>query len=212
MQKFFLFVILALLGSIGMVLYADYTISKSTQDKLYTSVEAIPYHKVGMVLGTAKLLASGRENPYFTYRINAMEHLYKQKKISYIVVSGDNSSAGYNEPEDMKVSLMERGIPEEVIYLDYAGFRTFDSVFRMNAIFSEDSFVIVSQAFHNERAIYIGSYLGLDVVGFNAVDVSKSFGYKTMLREKLARVKVFLDRIVNIQPKFLGDKIQIGSE
>ena len=128
------------------------------------------------------------------------------------MVSGDNSRVGYNEPEDMKVALMERGVPEAAIYLDYAGFRTLDSMVRMREIFKTTSFIVISQAFHNERAVYIGNHFGLDVIGFNAQDVSKAFGIKTMLREKLARVKVFVDILFNQQPKFLGKQITIGLE
>jgi vancomycin permeability regulator SanA len=100
-------------------------------------------------------------------------------------------------------------IPENVIYLDYAGFRTWDSVVRMKEIFLQSNFTIISQRFHNERAVYLVRRYGLKVVGFNAKDVEKYYGIKTNQREKFARVKVFIDFLTNKQPKFLGEKIEI---
>lgn len=126
-----------------------------------------------------------------------------------VVISGDNSRKGYNEPEDMKSELMLRGIPEDKIYLDYAGFRTLDSVVRMEKIFGQKSFTIISQKFHNQRAIYIAHAKGLQVVGYNAEDVNAYSGFKTQLREKFARVKLFLDLWTGKNPKFLGEPVII---
>ena len=133
--------------------------------------------------------------------------LYQAGKISYIVVSGDNSRKTYDEPTQMKADLVLGGVPEEVIFLDYAGFRTWDSVVRIKEIFSQDDFTIISQRFHNERAVYLARRYGLNAVAFNAKDVGK---FKTNFREKLARVKVFVDLLTNKKPRFLGEKIEIN--
>jgi SanA protein len=109
----------------------------------------------------------------------------------------------------MKDELIKRGIPENKIYLDYAGFRTYDSVYRMKEIFGQNRFTIISQGFHNQRAVYIASALHLDAVGFNAKDVNAYNGFKTKVREKLARVKVIIDFALKTKPKFLGEKIII---
>ncbi len=135
--------------------------------------------------------------------------LYHAGKIQNIVISGDNSQKDYNEPQDMMDALVAAGIPANRIYLDFAGFRTFDSVFRMNVIFGQSSFTIISQEFHNLRAIYIARALGLNASGYNAKDVDAYNGFKTQVREKFARVKVLLDIWVGKQPKFLGQKIVI---
>jgi len=135
--------------------------------------------------------------------------LYKAGKISFIVVSGDNSRKTYDEPTQMKADLVLGGVPEEVIFLDYAGFRTWDSVVRIKEIFSQDDFTIISQRFHNERAIYLAQRHGINAVAFNAKDVNKYYGLKTNIREKLARVKVFVDLLTNKKPRFLGEKIEI---
>lgn len=200
-----IFVIVPILA----VIAADYTIQKSTDAFVYNDVNVIPYHKTGLLLGTAKHVKSGNINHYYQNRITAAAALYKAKKIDFIVISGDNSKDSYNEPEDMKNDLVQRGVPADKIYLDYAGFRTYDSVVRMNKIFGQSSFTVISQEFHNRRAIYLAQQKGLEAVGFNADDVSVAYGFKTQVREKLARVDVFFDLLNRTEPKFLGDPIEI---
>jgi SanA protein len=205
-----LLVALAILSTVIIAVFCanHYVISK-TNGFTYKDVANIPFNKVGLLLGTSKLLSNGRPNQYFVYRINAAAELYKAKKIKAIVISGDNGHKDYNEPEDMKQELIKQGIPETQIYLDYAGFRTLDSVIRMNRIFGQQSFTVISQEFHNRRAIYIAHANGLHAIGYNARDVSAYNGFKTQLREKFARVKLFLDLWSNKSPKFLGEKIDI---
>src|SRR5690606_3791527 len=130
-------------------------------------------------------LKSGFVNRYYQYRIDAAVALYKAGKVDYFIVSGDNGTKDYNEPEDMKNDLIAHGIPEERIYLDFAGFRTLDSVVRMEKIFGQRSFTVVSQEFHNRRAIYLAQRQGYDAVGLNARDVTAGYGFRTQVREKL---------------------------
>lgn len=195
--------------SVALILIADFRINKATSDKVYNKVTDIPYHRVGLLLGTSKYLDSGRPNLYFKYRIDAAVELYKAHKVDFFVISGDNSKKDYNEPEDMKNELIKQSVPPEKIYLDYAGFRTYDSVIRLDKIFGQQSFTIISQEFHNRRAIYIATSLGLESTGYNARDVDKYNGFKTKLREKLARVKVFLDLVFGKEPKFLGERVEV---
>ena len=201
-------IIVVFLSVISFVI-ADTRIKSASKNYLYSDLTEIPYNKVGLVLGTAKVLQNGQVNLYYQYRIDAVVALYQAGKISYIVVSGDNSRKTYDEPTQMKADLVLAGIPEEVIFLDYAGFRTWDSVVRIKEIFSQDDFTIISQRFHNERAVYLAKKYGLNAVAFNAKDVSKYYGFKTNFREKLARVKVFIDLLTNKKPRFLGEKIEI---
>ena len=191
------------------IIFADNIIKLASKNFLYTDIVKIPENKAGLVLGTSKYLSKGQINFYYQYRIDATVELYKAGKIKHIVVSGDNSRKTYDEPTQMKADLIAAGVPANVIYLDYAGFRTWDSVVRMKEIFSQDSFTIISQRFHNERAIYLAHRYKLNVIAFNAKDVDKYFGFKTNQREKFARVKVFVDFFTNKQPKFLGKKIEI---
>ena len=200
-----------LLGIIGLasILGIDKWVQHTASKEIFSTIEDIPNNKVGLLLGTRKTLASGYPNLYYTFRIEAAEKLFKSGKIKYILISGDNSRKEYDEPTDMQDDLVARGIPLDKIYLDYAGFRTLDSVVRANKIFGQKKLTIISQPFHNERAIFISNQKGIESIGFNAKDVSTRYGLKTRLREKLARVKMLLDIAFGVKPKFLGEKIEI---
>lgn len=202
-------ILILIILSLVSILWANSTINKETESKIYSNTDSIPENQVGLLLGTSKFLRNGNSNQYFENRILATIQLYKAGKIKKVVISGDNGKKDYNEPEDMKNELIKRGIPEDRIYLDFAGFRTYDSVFRMKEIFGQERFTIISQEFHNQRALYIASALKLNAIGFNAKDVNAYNGFKTKIREKLARVKMFIDLIFDKKPKFLGDKIEI---
>ena len=195
--------------SLAAILLANNHINHQTQGLVYSSTESILKNKTGLLLGTSKYLKSGKLNQYFEYRILAAEALYKAGKVDYIVISGDNSRKDYNEPQDMKDELVMRGIPEQRLILDYAGFRTFDSIYRMKEIFGQNQFTVISQQFHNQRAVYIAKALNINAVGYNAKDVDAYNGFKTKVREKFARVKVILDLLVSKKPKYLGEKIRI---
>ena len=195
-----------------LILFCNWKIEQTCKTSLYSNLKQVPANKVGLVLGTSKWLRDGRPNLYFKYRIQAAYALYKAGKIKYILVSGDNGFESYNEPREMHNALVKLGVPSEAIVLDYAGFRTLDSVVRCKKVFGQQNVTIISQPFHNKRALYIASNYGMKAIGFNARDVNLYTGFKTQLREKLARVKVFIDLyLINKQPKFLGDKIEIGA-
>jgi SanA protein len=203
-----IFSLLVLFLFIGIYL-CNKAIDKASEGRLYTDTATIPYNKIGLLLGTSKYLPSGYKNRYYQYRIDAAVKLYKAGKIKYLVVSGDNGRKDYNEPEEMRSDLVASGIDSSHIYLDYAGFRTFDSMVRLKEIFGQDSATIISQPFHNERAIYIASKEGIAAIGFNAQDVNANAGFKVQVREKFARTKVFLDYLFGKKPKFLGGKVII---
>lgn len=210
MKKVGIIFISILLIAAFIIWLADHKIDTAAKDRVYSDIKKIPHRKVGLLLGTSKYLANRQENPYFTYRINAAVALFNRKKIDFILVSGDNRHISYNEPRDMRNALIKRGIPADKIYLDYAGLRTLDSVIRANKIFGQQSFTVISQEFHNKRAIYIGKSKGLNLIGYNAKDVTGENSIKTNIREKFARVKVFLDILTNKKPKFLGEDIIIN--
>lgn len=191
------------------IFYANWKIPHESRKYIYDNTDSIPEHNVALILGTSRYIGS-RPNLYFTYRIKAAEELYNTGKIDAFVVSGDNKHISYNEPRDMRKALIEVGVPDSIIYSDYAGFRTLDSVVRMNKVFGQKSYIIVSQEFHNERAIYIARHHGIDAYGYNAKDLNLNrSSYKTKIRELFARVKVFVDILVGKKPKFLGEPIDI---
>ncbi len=188
----------------------DYWVRSATRHLVYDTAQHIPHNKVGLVLGTSKYLSSGEDNLYYTNRMRAAWKLFASGKIDYVLVSGDNAHKSYNEPQTMRNDLVELGIPKDRIYLDFAGFRTLDSVVRCKAIFGQDSITVISQQFHNQRAIYLAQNHGIAAVGFNAKDVNVYAGFKTQVREKLARVKMVLDLLIGKEPKFYGEPIKIG--
>lgn len=192
-----------------LVVISNYIIEKQTEKLTFSNTTDIKKNRVGLVLGTSKLLSNGSINLYFKYRIDATIKLYKNKKIDFILISGDNGNKTYDEPTDFKEELISKGIPEEKIFLDYAGFRTLDSVVRAKKIFGQESITIISQQFHNQRAIYLAKHHNINAIGFNAKDVSARYGIKVKAREYLARTKVFVDILLGIKPKFLGKQIEI---
>ncbi|WP_196884969.1 vancomycin high temperature exclusion protein [Aureivirga sp. CE67] len=208
-KKYFKYFFLVSVLTAVSVLGIYYFVENQTKDRIYTSTTKIPKNKVGVVLGTGKFTSRGHVNLFYKYRIEATLKLYKAGKIEYVLVSGDNSRKDYDEPSLMKEDLVKGGIPENKIFLDYAGFRTLDSVVRANKVFGQDSFTIISQKFHNERAVFIAENKNLNVVGFNAREVSSRYSIKTVIREYFARTKMVLDLTFNVQPKFLGDPIKI---
>ncbi len=192
------------------IVYSNYHIRRVSADRMYADPEALPINKVGLILGTSKYLSAGGINPYFRYRIDAAVMLYEAGKVEYLLASGDNAKQSYNEPRHIHRELLDHGIPENRIYLDYAGFRTLDSVVRCKEVFGQDSVTVISQRFHNERAVFIADHYGLEAVGFTARGVSGSRGLKVMVREVFARVKAMFDiYLFRTKPKFLGEKISI---
>lgn len=205
-------VLMTVMIFIVVIICCNWYVAYRTASFTTNSIENLPDYGTALVLGTSKLLANGVPNPYFSYRIQSAAKLYKAQKVKYFILSGDNSRGTYNEPQDMKNALVSEGVPPSAIFLDYAGFRTLDSVVRSNKIFGQNRLIIISQKFHTERAVYIAQHLGLETYGFNAQDVNGDLGAKTYAREWLARVKLFIDLYVtHAKPKFLGEKIILPS-
>ena len=190
----------------------DRYINYSTQSAIYTEVKKVPHRRAALVLGTAKYIAKGKKNYFYVYRIRAASALWKAGKVDAIVVSGDNASKYYNETVRMQKDLIKSGVPKKYIALDHAGFRTLDSVVRAEALFDLKEYIIVSQKFHLERALYIAKEKGQDVIGFAAKDIPGTKAARRMMwREYFARVKAFLDvNILNTQPIFFGDKVKVN--
>ncbi len=200
--------LLLFVASVIAIWFSNRAVENNAEGKTYTNLNEIPYNKVALVLGTTRNIGQ-RINLYYQYRIDAAADLFLSGKVDFLLISGDNSRKNYDEPTLMKKDLMLKGVPESRIYLDYAGFRTYDSVIRAKEIFGQESITVVSQKFHNERAIYTAEKKDIRAVGYNAKDVNKYYGAKTMIREKLARVKLVLDLLFGKNPKFLGEKIEI---
>lgn len=180
----------------------------NTKKQIFNDIKLLPNNNVGLVLGTVKNASNGRKNLFFDFRIKAAAELYKLGKIKHIIVSGDNHVSGYNEPADMLNALIAAGVPKNCITQDFAGFRTFDSVLRCKKIFGQSKFTIISQKFHNQRALFIANKLeSIEAVAYNTQEVLFSFHPRTFIREYFARVKCLLDiYILHTNSKFLGKK------
>ena len=209
--KILLACLVLLLALIAMLLgYSEWIVSDA-RHYTYDQVDKVPYNRVAVVLGTSKYLSGGGPNHYFKYRIKAAAELYNNAKVDFIIVSGDNATVQYNEPRQMRRALIKAGIPASAIYMDFAGFRTLDSVVRAKEVFGQERFTVVSQGFHNERAIFIARHFGIDAVGFNAEDPSAYQGIRTRVREVFARLMGLLDLyVLDKGPKFLGAPVPIG--
>ena len=204
----FLIVVVIVAGLISIDTY----ISKQAESDLYSKIKKVPVKKAALLLGTAKYIARGKKNYFYTYRIRAATQLFKSGKVKAIVVSGDNSTKYYDETTRMQKDLIKAGIPSRYITLDYAGFRTLDSVVRAEAIFDLKDYIIVSQKFHLERALFIAKAKGQKVIGFMAKDIpGTAAAYRMKAREYLARAKAFLDvYILHTEPKFYGKKEKVN--
>jgi SanA protein len=203
-----LFLITCMTGAT--IWWSDRSIRTRTAEHVFDRIEQIPHKRVGVVLGTSEKVRSGRPNLFFEHRMKAAVELYRSGKVDRLLLSGDNRTIHYNEPWAMRKALIAAGVDSTHITLDYAGFRTLDSVVRAREVFGQQSFTVISQRFHNERAVYIARRKGIDAIGYNARDVDAYSGFRTRLREKLARVKVFLDLLMDVEPHFLGEPVLIA--
>ena len=204
-RRMFRFVCFLLFAAIAMIFFANREIVKASQQLTWNDVDAIPARNVGLLLGAKP------GNNYFARRINAAAALFHAGKVKWLLVSGDNGRKNYDESSGMQQALIAKGVPASAIFCDYAGFSTLDSVVRANKVFGENNITIISQEFHNQRAIWLAKQYGIDAIGFNAPDLENKRGTYTRLREKLARVSALIDaQILHRQPKYLGPTVVIG--
>jgi vancomycin permeability regulator SanA len=188
-----------LLACILFTFGANLLVWQQGDGRIYDDVAAVPQRRVGLVLG------AGPGTLYFHHRIIAAAELYHAGKVEHLIVSGDNHVVWYDEPTAMKESLKARGVPESAITCDYAGFRTLDSVMRSNSVFGVSEITVISQEFHNRRAIAVARRHGIDAIGYNAAEVAVEHGRTTEIREVAARNMAVLDLyVLNRQPKFPG--------
>lgn len=183
---------------LALMLICNQIVVNNAEGKVFSDIDSIKYNKVGLLLGTTPQARIGRiTNYFFIYRIDAAEQLYKAGKIEQILISGDdNSLDGVNETECMRDSLVARGVPADAIILDGKGYRTITSILNANRVYGLKSFTIISQTFHNERALFLAEHMGLDVENlqaYNAKFPKTRLAYLTTIREYFARVKMFLD-------------------
>jgi SanA protein len=176
--------------------------------RIFRSVASLPENDVGLVLGTAKTTRRGLPNLHFNSRIEAAAALYRAGKVRHLLVSGDNHTAGYDEPTDMMNALIAQGVPAAAITRDYAGFHTLDSVVRAREVFGLEHCTIITEAYHCPRALWIAQRHGLAAVAFAAPDVAvKSWAWRAEAREDLARAWCAAELCaLHRQPHFTGPR------
>ncbi len=197
----------------GVAFICDRQVTDYARTRLYDNVDSIPHRKIGLILGTSPVsMWNGRRNYYFDHRIEAGAKLYKAGKVDWLVVSGGDyrrTENGFDEPVAMRDSLMKQGIDSAKIVLDYDGTRTLYSIAKMRDVYHQDSIIIISQKYHNERALYQSKQLGLDAIGFNAKTPGRRVSWwRNRGREILARVKLFVDLIRGTHTDFKGSLSQ----
>ena len=182
-RKYLIFISAILTLIIGMMVICDCVVEYAVRDSLYDNADSIPHRKVGLVLGTSPNSTwNGRRNYYFDHRIRAAADLYKAGKVDMLVVSGGDyrkTENGYDEPVAMHDSLIKQGVDSLHIILDYDGTRTLNSIAKMRDVYRQDSIIIISQEYHNERALYQAKHLGIDIglasqVNSDKIDYSDS--------------------------------------
>ncbi len=196
---------LLVLGAILVGLGNKWVIN-NTDDYVFTNWALMPENDVGLVLGTSPYTGEGKANPHFRGRIDAAVELFKLGKIKHLIVSGANPDAHYNEPRKMFQALVKAGVPPEAITMDFAGFRTFDSVARAKLVFGLDRVTIITQEYHAFRAVFIGKKLKMHPVAYAPAGEQSGPAFMPYLREVLARVRAIFDIFVfDTAPKFTGD-------
>jgi SanA protein len=177
------------------------------------AVSEIPTRRVAIVFG-AGLWRDGSPTPVLVDRVTTAANLYFAGKVEKLLMSGDNRFVDYNEPEAMRQLALSLGVPFEAIVLDYAGRRSYDTCYRAKAIFKVDQAILVTQAFHMPRVIYLCNRLGIDSVGVES-DLRiyrKSSVLTWNARELLGTVAALWDVNVSHPIPVLGDPIPIFPE
>lgn len=177
---------------------------------VYDHLKWVPESKVALVLGTSPYTSSGSENLLFNYRIKAAAQLMQAGKVEHLLLSGSNPSRHYNEPQLMYQALERQGVSGADMTMDFAGFRTLDSVVRASKVFGLDRYTIVSQRYHNFRAVFIARHKGIDAIGYSWPDEDARQPFWTEAREFVARVVAVLDLFVlHSKPRYLGEPVPI---
>ncbi|MGL5291937.1 MAG: SanA/YdcF family protein [Vibrionaceae bacterium] len=208
-RRYFLIFLSVLLLTVFAIISLDRWVASFGIGRIYYSIDEVPTRKIGLVLGTSKYI--GRiVNRFYSYRIEAAKELYQNGNVTVLLLSGDNAHRSYNEPWAMKRDMIKGGVADQHIVLDYAGFRTLDSVVRAKEVFKANEFMLITQAFHCERALFIALNSNIDAICFAVPSPKGSAGLTIRLREILARVKAVLDiYLLDQKPKFLGETQQI---
>lgn len=209
--KFLTGFILAAGAILSAVFLINFHINSESKPYILSNAESSPKVQAVLVLG-AKVYSDGRMSPMLEDRAATALQFYRKGMAEKFLVSGDHGTKGYDEANAVKSYLVENGVDGDDIFLDYAGFDTYDSLYRAREIFKVQSAVIATQNFHLPRAVYIGRALGIQVWGISADRQSYMNVEYNQTRELLSKIKAFLDVNLHSKPKFLGEPIPITGD
>jgi SanA protein len=205
-------VIWSVLAAVLIIITCNGWLLAANRARIFPAGTDVPARPVALVLGTAPHVGRWK-NPFFEGRMDAAAQLWRGGKVRHLLVSGDNSRRDYDEPTAMRDALIARGVPARAITLDYAGFRTLDSLVRARAVFGLRELIVVTDDWHQPRALFLAKAAGLDALGVSSADVPWSMSGKTRIREWLSRVKAVADVcVLRTKPKFLGEPITLPVE
>lgn len=207
MRRLFLLTAVIVVLLLAFTFYTYIVFYATTKRYIYDDSADAPNAAAVLIPGAA-ILQNGALTLIFLDRVNTAIKLYEAKKVSKILVSGDNSTDSHNEVNPVRLYLIEKGIPEEDIFLDHAGFDTYSTMYRARDIFQASSVIITTQSFHLPRAVFIARRLGIEAYGVSA-DAGPIL-FRNYVREVFANEKAALDLIIHRKPKYLGEKIPIA--
>ena len=187
------------------------SVIKSAQGRLFTLDDEIQHHEGALVLG-ARVYKNGVLSYVLKDRVDTAISLYKSGVVKKLLMSGDNRHEHYNEVTAMRNYAIAQGVPSDDVVRDFAGFRTYDSIYRARELWDLNDMIIVSQPFHLPRSLYIAKKLGVDAVGVSARDVNYRGMNGTKRREIAARVLAWLDVLIGRDPYFLGPKETLSGD
>lgn len=202
------------LGILSSLILRVYT-AVAAQSQIYT-LETVPSRGVAIIFG-AGVTVSGRPTAMLADRVKLGANLYQAEKVEVLLLTGDNHIENYNEPEVMRQYALSLGVPDSALVLDYAGFRTYDSCYRAHAIFQVDQAILVTQAFHLDRALLTCNSLGIESLGV-AADAMRPTGYarssmfRSQIREFPSTAVAILDLMSDRKPTYLGDPLPIFAD
>ena len=211
MNKVFkkILIILSILNILGICLIFGINayVKKSVNENIIEISNIKENYDAILVLGAG--LKNGKPSPVLKDRLDTAYEAYIKGASSKIIVSGDHGRKNYDEVNVMKDYLISKGVPSDDIFMDHAGFSTYDTIYRAKEIFLCDKVLIITQKFHIFRSLYIAKKLDLEAEGVSATLRHYSEETKFELREILARDKDFVKTIFKPKPKYLGDTIPV---
>lgn len=201
--------IIAILG-FTFIIIANYLVDQATEKVIFTDIKSSPQTKLAIIFGAG--IKNNKPSRYLKDRLDAGISLYKNNKVDKILLSGDNGRDEHDELTVMKLYCFENGVDTTKIYIDYAGFDSYSTMYRAKHIFKVDTAILVSQEYHLARCVYLGDKLGIKSFGYSA-NVGSYPGYKYYaFREKISVAKAVLDIFRKRKPKYLGETVDVNGK